>query len=110
ALLIVKVRNKLLVRPVIVVLATRYLVIFDDRHYAAMRHMPIHRMMIDMIVDHPAAGIIAPNYDIVALAGSNQHGVGIDRGRQRMPVLEDDLEDVSMDVVRMKPTTCAEQA
>src|SRR3546814_4392886 len=58
AFLIVEVRNELLVRPVIIGLVARYPLIFYDRHHAAMRGVPVHRVMIDMIVDHPAAGVI----------------------------------------------------
>src|SRR3546814_9249666 len=67
AFLIVEVRNELLVRPVIIGLVARYPLIFYDRHHAAMRGVPVHRVMIDMIVDHPAAGVIAPDHDLVAL-------------------------------------------
>src|SRR3546814_5716231 len=58
AFLIVEVRNELLVRPVIIGLVARYPLIFYDRHHAAMRGVPVHRVMIDMIVHHPAAGVI----------------------------------------------------
>src|SRR3546814_4530578 len=51
AFLIVEVRNELLVRPVIIGLVARYPLIFYDRHHAAMRGVPVHRVMIDMIVD-----------------------------------------------------------
>src|SRR3546814_1749471 len=102
AFLIVEVRNELLVRPVIIGLVARYPLIFYDRHHAAMRGVPVHRVMIDMIVDHPAAGVIAPDHDIVAFARPDQHGVRVDRRRQFMPVLEHDLEDVAMDVDRME--------
>src|SRR3546814_3986654 len=75
-----------------------------------MRGVPVHRVMIDMIVDHPAAGVIAPDHDIVAFARPDQHGVRVDRRRQFMPVLEHDLEDVAMDVDRMETAASPEHA
>src|SRR3546814_19515112 len=56
AFLIVEVRNELLVRPVIIGLVARYPLILYARHHAAMRGVPVHRVMIDLLVDHPAAG------------------------------------------------------
>src|SRR3546814_4301257 len=44
AFLIVEVRNELLVRPVIIGLVARYPLIFYDRHHAAMRGVPVHRV------------------------------------------------------------------
>ena len=81
ALLVIEVGNELFVRPVIPGLVARNSVIFDNGHDAAVRQMAVHRMVVDMVVNHPAAGIIATQDNVVALARSYQHCIRVDRRR-----------------------------
>src|SRR5581483_3455440 len=76
-LFVVEVGNELLVLPVVPVVAALDPVVFDDRHDAAALLAGVGGVRVDMIVDHPAAGIVRGQDQIVAFTrpGNTRSGL-----------------------------------
>src|SRR6185437_4874871 len=108
---VIEVRHEVLVLPGVEgLILHRDLSVFDGSHHAAHRVFAVDRVFVDVIVDHPDAGIVGAQDQVVAFAWSEQDRVGWVWICQRPAVLRVNFEIVAVDVDRVHLVAGTDQA